>query len=583
MTITTDGALTRAAAPLRASTWDKDELTFDIVLSAGAAVDRGAFLEVLDVTGASWPDTVPLLADHRHDIDNNLGDVSNIRLEGREIVGTVRLSRHSEKAKRIAAELSDGRSYAGSIGYKIEQAAESKPAGKRTLTATRWRIHECSLVSVPADPSSKIRSNPLTTQTNDDTTMTRGQQNAEVRSIQKATGLDDAWANGHIDADAIDLDAVRADAITALSKRTAPNATIRSNHNEQTRDNPEVRINAVGEAMFARANPGHEPSDLAREFMGMSAREVARDCLTRSGVLTTGLSDAMIVERGMMTTSDFPQIFASAANRQLRMAYAAAPSGIRQVAKQSTAKDFRAKTSISLANRITLEKVNEHGEFKNGSFIESAETYSIDTFGKIVPLSRRMLVDDDIGAFLDAAGRLGQAAAGFEADFLYAKISTNPLMADGLAVFHADHGNLATAAALSVDSLSAARQKLRAQTDAGANLIAITPRYLVVGPALETKAEQILSDIAAASVDAVNPFSGKLVLVVEPRMAGNGWFITADPGQVPSLEYSYLAGAPGPQISSQLGFRVDGIEYRVSLDFGAGWLDHRGWVKNAGA
>jgi len=28
---------------------------------------------------------------------------------------------------------------------------------------------------------------------------------------------------------------------------------------------------------------------------------------------------------------------------------------------------------------------------------------------------------------------------------------------------------------------------------------------------------------------------------------------------------------------------VDGVEIRVILDFGAGFIDHRGWFQNAGA
>lgn len=407
-------------------------------------------------------------------------------------------------------------------------------------------------------------------------------RNAEILAIATRASLDAAWANKHI-VDGSDLDAVRASALEALTASSAAAAQTRSHHNEQTRDNPQVRVRAIGEALYARAAVGHTPSDLAREFVDMSVRDIARDLLARSGELTTGLSDAALYERSLMTTSDFPKIFADVANRSLNAAYQAAPSGIRQVAKQSTAKDFRTKTSISLANKITLTKVNEHGEFKNSSLAETAETYSVDTFGTVLGLTRKMLVNDDIGAFVDAAGRLGQAAAGFEADFLYNKISANPTMSDGKAVFHADHGNLATGAALSVASLSIARQKLRAQTDAGSNLIAITPKYLVVGPALETLAEQVLSDIAAASVDAVNPFAGKLTLVVEPRMTGLQWYVTADPGQVAGLEFSYLAGSPGPQIASQIGFRIDGIEYRVSLDYGAGWTDFRGWVKTPAA
>jgi hypothetical protein len=227
--------------------------------------------------------------------------------------------------------------------------------------------------------------------------------------------------------------------------------------------------------------------------------------------------------------------------------------------------------------------VNEHGEFKRGSLSEGSESYRVATFGKVFAITRQALVNDDLGAF-DAIGSiLGAASAEFEAEFLVKLLESNPSLSDGNAVFHATHGNLLTAAALSVDSLSAARLALRMQKGLAGEPIAVAPKYLVVPAALETKAEQVLASLAAATVDEVNPFSQRLSLIVEPRLSdAKAWFIATDPAAVASIEYSYLEGASGPQIDTRHGFDVDGLETRVRLDFGAGFLDHRGIVKNPG-
>ncbi|WP_245542173.1 hypothetical protein [Rubellimicrobium thermophilum] len=37
------------------------------------------------------------------------------------------------------------------------------------------------------------------------------------------------------------------------------------------------------------------------------------------------------------------------------------------------------------------------------------------------------------------------------------------------------------------------------------------------------------------------------------------------------------------QVETRAGFEVDGIEVRARLDFGAGWVDWRSWVRNPGA
>jgi hypothetical protein len=215
---------------------------------------------------------------------------------------------------------------------------------------------------------------------------------------------------------------------------------------------------------------------------------------------------------------------------------------------------------------------------------ESAELYSLATFGRIFAISRQALVNDDLGAFTQIPAKLGAAAMAFEAQQLTARIETNPLMSDGVAVFAAGHGNLAgSGAALSETTLAAARLAMRKQTGLSGDLIDVTPRYVLVPPALETTAEKILSAVQATKTDDTNPFSA-LTLVVEPRLtSATAWYVAADPAVIDGLEYAYLEGAPGPQIETKVGFEVDGVQMKVRLDFGSGWLDHRGWYRNPGA
>jgi hypothetical protein len=78
--------------------------------------------------------------------------------------------------------------------------------------------------------------------------------------------------------------------------------------------------------------------------------------------------------------------------------------------------------------------------------------------------------------------------------------------------------------------------------------------------------------------------SGSLSMVVEPRLSSaTRWYVSADPAEIDGLEYAYLAGGEGPQIETKAGWDVDGVEIRVILDFGAGFIDWRGWYANAGA
>lgn len=82
----------------------------------------------------------------------------------------------------------------------------------------------------------------------------------------------------------------------------------------------------------------------------------------------------------------------------------------------------------------------------------------------------------------------------------------------------------------------------------------------------------------------VNPLSGAILLMVEPRLtSATRWYVTADPGEIEGLEFAYLSGNEGPQVESRSGWDVDGVEIWVILNFGAGYIDHRGWFQIAGA
>lgn len=375
-----------------------------------------------------------------------------------------------------------------------------------------------------------------------------------------------------------------------------------------TFDNPDFLSRAVEDALVARMT-GRRPEGPATELAGLSLLQLGervvqargervswanRDCavdaiLARSpGPSNRGGSwlsrrDAM---GGLHGTSDFPTLLGAAGNRVLADAYRAAESPLKALGRRRTASDFRALTRVQLSEAPQLEKVNESGEVSRGTMAEAKESFRLATFAKIFGLSRQAIINDDLQAFGDMAAAWGQAAASVESDILVAIVNGAGIVTDdGKTLFHADHGNLAgTGGALSVATLGAARQAMREQKGLdGKTPISVTPRHLLVSPALETAAEQVLAEIAAASVADANPFSGRLQLHVEPRLSGNSWRVFADPSQLAAIEYAVLSGAEGPQVTTREGWDVLGVEYRAVLDFGAGPGDFRAGFLNSGA
>ena len=197
-------------------------------------------------------------------------------------------------------------------------------------------------------------------------------------------------------------------------------------------------------------------------------------------------------------------------------------------------------------------------------------------------LTREAIINDDLGAFAAIENIASNAAGATEAKILIDLLTSNPPMGDGSSLFHASHKNVGTAAAIGIDSLSAARKAMRLQTGIANDLITVEPKFLIVGPNLETAAEQILAQLSVTKISDVNPFAKALELIVEPRISDNRWYVSANPATTPGLEYAYLSGQIGPHIETRTDFSTDAYECKVRLDFGAGFVDHRGWYFNAG-
>jgi len=593
--------LTRRA-DLAPSSANRDDRTVEVIWSTGAPVRRrdmaGPYVERLSLA----PEAVDLsrlqgasvLDAHRQSaVRDVLGSVQSASVDGQRGTALIRFSARPE-VEPLWQDVLSGILRHVSVGYSVEEWAETTDNGARVLTAMRWTPHEISLVPTPADPGARIR---METNMTDTTitpalpeTQTRATINTEIRSIARIAGLDQSWIDVQIDA-AADADTARRAAFEALATRSAP--TIRTEQVRvemgESQDDPALRARQMGEALYARINPRHDLSEPARRYAYATPVDMAKELLTLRGESTMALSPASLVTRALHTTSDFPIILGNTVGRVLRDAYQAAPSGIRRLGRQTSARDFRSVNKIMLGEAPLLEKLNEHGEIKAGTMAEAREAYKIETWAKKIGITRQVLVNDDLGAFSDLARRMGQGAAETEARILVTLLEANsgngPTLSDTKALFHVDHGNKAASGAVISDTtLSAARLALRTQKGIDGRIIRVTPKNLLVPPALETAAEKWLATIAPATAADVNPFSGAMSLVVEPRLSSaTRWYVTADPGEIDGLEFAYLSGNEGPQVESRSGWDVDGVEIRVILDFGAGFIDHRGWFQNPGA
>ena len=432
---------------------------------------------------------------------------------------------------------------------------------------------------------------------------------ADIRSAVQAArstlGADaDALAQRLIDG-GVGVDEARREVLEQLSQRSAATATRGQAQIRTERDEVETTRTRMVDAIALRAQPGRTrlgetaiDAEGARAFRGMDLIDMARRSIALAGGNSDGLSRREIAlaalnldndarrAAGMHGSSDFPSILATTVNRSLRAAYAQAPRTFTGWARRSSNKDFREKAVTQLSELGKFQKTNEGGEYKYLTFGDSAEKYSLAKYGGIIAITWEALVNDDMSAFDRLPLMIAEEAAATEGDIVYGILTANAALADTVALFHAIHNNLAGAGgAINLTTLGAARAAMRKQTGPQGRVLNLEPAFLIVGPDKEMEAYQYTSAqfVAAKNVD-INPASNtQLEVVVDSRITGNLWHLSANPGRVDTVEYAYLEGEEGLFTERKEGFEVDGLLIKARHVFAAKAIDHRGLYRNPGA
>ena len=347
---------------------------------------------------------------------------------------------------------------------------------------------------------------------------------------------------------------------------------------------PDRVVDDLATAWAHRINPAVALTDRAREFRGQRAAQGLATVLQARGIRPGG-SEREIIKRAM-TTSDMPLLLANAANKAMLPSYQQNRSPLLTIAHKDTVRDYKDASRHQVSAFPPLLQINEHGEYVRGSVSENRETFRVQKYGRILPVTLELLVNDELEAMRALMNSTAMATAALEADLLAEAINLNPTMADGVAVYHSTHGNLAgSAAAISIASVGAAKAAMRWQHGLDNVIIGIEPRFLVVPAALETVALQLVGEIAAAQIGDSNASLRRLEVIVDPRLdatSTTAWYLFAGPS-MPSLSVAYLEGEEQPYVETRVGFDIDAVEVKVRWSLAAYWADFRPTYRNAGA
>lgn len=341
--------------------------------------------------------------------------------------------------------------------------------------------------------------------------------------------------------------------------------------------------------MFAAFHPDVKSADLESADFAYAFLKESYRAFGRMG----DFADQAIERKSeALTAASFAQVLGDSITRRMVKDYALPQlSNWKQiVSDEVTVNDFRTQRVTRMGGYGVLSGVNEGASYTALTSPGDEEaTYAATKRGGTESITLEMVANDDMRAFAKIPTRMGRAAAQTLFRFAWGLLTSNPTLTyDSKALFHADHGNLGSAA-LDADTLAAARLAMRKQAAYGdaSEVLGFAPKYLVVPPDLEEDAFQLTRSAVAVTSgqDATVPNShASLDMIVLPHLTDpTDWFVVADPALCPTIEIGYFKGKRVPEIFVQdMGnvgsmFDADKVTLKIRHIYGGTVVDHRGF------
>ncbi|MDD5698805.1 MAG: hypothetical protein PHH77_09340 [Victivallaceae bacterium] len=365
-----------------------------------------------------------------------------------------------------------------------------------------------------------------------------------------------------------------------------------------------LRIGIPGDTLLAEY--GNETVHRGDEISDMSVRQLLVECMAMEGMDAPRAFGNETIHAAFSTVS-LPGILSNVANKKLLQSYQAQPIIATKLCSSGDLNDFKENERFRLTDAGDLQPIGADGEIKEGGFTEEKATNQLETYGKKFCLTRKMVMNDDLGAFMKVPVAMGNRAARLIDQLFFKRLLSNPEQRDGKKLFATEHLNLLTGAtsALNPEGLRLAVQMFLDQVDADGQPINIEPRFLLVPTGLKHTAIELTKgatlviaggDATAGTIPTIRPalnalVDENLVVVSSPYLSNvtydnassTAWYLFGDPQAVDTWEIGFLRGKRTPTVErGDTDFNTLGLWFRVYFDLGVREQDHRGMVKSAG-
>ncbi|MFN5273310.1 MAG: hypothetical protein ACK5E3_08900 [Planctomycetota bacterium] len=609
---------------------------------------------IIDLAGLSIPSQARPIR-FGHDPLSGVGHTDAIRVESGQLIATGIVSRDTPAAREVVVSSKNGFPWQASVGAGVDEFEFVKEGQKVTVNGTQYSgpvnvvrkssLGEISFVDLGADgatsasvaaqasstpgepnmddsqtpiqddpnatPATPVAPNPATPEP----VTTQPEVNAAIEAMRSAhaTELDRIAGIRRIYNGA--LPSLEAQAIregwnlekAELEKIRGTRPAVAAVHVT----NNTISASVLEAACFMAANLTNieEVADeqslelAARRFRGgIGLQELILEAAWANGYSGRNFRDHRAVMRAAFGNSieassvsniDIGGILSNVANKFLLDGFYSVERVWRNICAVRNVSDFKTVTSYRLIVKDQYELVAPGGELKHGNLGNESYTNRADTYGLMMAVDRRDIINDDLGAITTVPRKLGRGSGLKINDVFWTVFLANS------GFFTVGNKNFlsGTDTVLSIDGLTKAEVAYYDLVDSDGKPIGTMPAIMLVPTALSAIGSQLYKSLemrdntANARIPINNPHVGKFRVEVSRYLAnalytGNSskaWYLITDPNDLPLIEVAFLNGQEAPTIeTADADFNVLGVQMRGYHDFGVALQDPRAAIKCKG-
>lgn len=325
--------------------------------------------------------------------------------------------------------------------------------------------------------------------------------------------------------------------------------------------------------------------------------DMARMVLEDAGVSMRGKSHSDIMNmalkgRGLppgMTSTDLPYVLNAGVQAVALKGFQSAEVTWDKWCSKGVLPNYIETPLVDLSGVSAIQEIPTGQPAKAITFVDSKEKATLIDIGGLLVIDNKAIVNDTLD-ILKVMTRIAQGVSVAVNKAAYAQLAST--MFDGKALFHADHKNLGSAAAITNTTITELVKLLRQMKDGKNNPLNIPGYNFLVSTEKEGVALQYLSPIIAAMQDPLSTASvyrGRFNVIadaeIDAQIASTSYFLMANPDMNDTVTVFTLDGQTEPKIVEQENMNGDplGMSWQVSFPVVAKAASYKTMVKNVGA